>query len=318
MNKLPFEKLKRTILLKREAKGNYGINPEDRPTEKIVSYGVVNINKHSGPTSHQVSGYVQKILNIKKSGHSGTLDPRVTGILPIALGRATRIVQTLLPAGKEYIALMHLHKQVSERKIKSMFKKFIGKIKQKPPIKSAVKRVLRTREIYYIEVLEIDDQEVLFKIGCEAGTYIRKYIHDFGLKLGVGAHMAELIRTRVAHFNDTTAITLQDLTDAYWYYKNENNDKYLRKIILPVESAITHLPKIWVLDSTLKSILHGIDLKVPGISKLNDNIKKKDVVAVMSLKNELIAIGNSETTSEEIMKQEKGRVIAIHKVFMES
>jgi predicted RNA-binding protein (TIGR00451 family) len=174
--KLPFEEIKRKTIVKNKSKTNdkYGKKPEQRTTEEIINYGVINIDKPSGPSSHQVSGYLQKILNIKKAGHSGTLDPHVTGVLPIALGRATRVVEYLLKAGKEYVGIMHLHKKVDEKEIKKAFKEFTGKIKQLPPIKSSVKRQERTREIYYLKILEIDKQDVLFKVGCQAGTYIRK------------------------------------------------------------------------------------------------------------------------------------------------
>src|SRR3989338_4367578 len=108
-NLLPFEKISRKILVRKEAETNpdLGCNPEERKTEEIINYGIANIDKPKGPTSHQVSDFVQKILHINKSGHSGTLDPAVTGVLPVALGRATRIVQTLLTAGKEYVGIMH-------------------------------------------------------------------------------------------------------------------------------------------------------------------------------------------------------------------
>ena len=174
MNQLPFETIEREILVKRESTGNYGKRPEERSTKEIISFGIINIDKPSGPTSHQVSDFVKKILNISKAGHSGTLDPRVTGVLAVALGRATRISHALLPAGKEYITLMHLHKPIEKEDIEKVFKEFTGEIRQKPPIKSAVRRVERTRSIYYIDILEIDGQEVLFKVGCQAGTYIRK------------------------------------------------------------------------------------------------------------------------------------------------
>src|SRR3989338_1394353 len=116
-NLLPFEKTKREILVRKDAETNYkyGCNPENRKTHEIINYGIVNIDKPKGPTSHQVSDYVQKILHIDKSGHSGTLDPAVTGVLPVALGSGTRIVQALLTAGKEYVAIMHLHKEVDEK-----------------------------------------------------------------------------------------------------------------------------------------------------------------------------------------------------------
>ena len=147
--KLPFEEIKREIVVKKESETNaaYGVNPERRATKELIEYGIVNINKPKGPTSHQVSEFVKNILKISKAGHSGSLDPKVTGLLPIATGRATRIAQYLLKSGKEYVCLMHLHKEVREKDLKKALKKFTGKIKQLPPEKSAVKRQLRTREI---------------------------------------------------------------------------------------------------------------------------------------------------------------------------
>ena len=318
-NLLPFEKIKRKILIKKEAEGKSGCNPEDRKTEEIVDYGVVNIDKPKGPTSHQVSDYVQRILGIKKAGHSGTLDPAVTGVLPVALGRATRIVQALLTTGKEYVGIMHLHKEVEEEKLRELIKNhFTGKIRQIPPLKSSVRRVERTREIYYFEILEAEGKDILFKVGCEAGTYIRKLCFDLGKKLGTGAHMAELRRTKAGPFTEETLFTLQDLIDAFYYYKNENNDKYLRKIIQPVENAVEHLPKIWVLDNAIESLCHGIDLKMPGISRLNSEIKNDDIVALMTLKNELIALGTAKAASEEILKKGKGIAVRTEKVFMKA
>jgi len=316
---LPFENIKREVLIKKKSRTNpdYGSDPDLLPMEKLINYGIINLDKPAGPTSHQCSAYVQKILHIKKSGHSGTLDPNVTGLLPTALGRATRIVQTLLKAGKEYIAVMHLHKPVPGGKIKSVLKQFTGKIKQLPPIISAVKRQVREKEIYYLEMLEMDKQDILLKIGCEAGTYARKLIHDMGQKLGCGAHMAELRRTKVACFNEkTNLVTLYDLADAYHFWKNENNEKYLRYCIQPIENAIKHLPKIWILDSTVNALCHGIDLAIPGISKLESGIKEKDLVAVMTLKNELVALGTSKIESKEIIQKEKGIAVKIKKVFM--
>ncbi len=317
--KLPFEQTERKILVRKEAETSeqYGCNPEERKTEEIINYGIVNIDKPKGPTSHQVSDFVQKILNISKSGHSGTLDPAVTGALPIALGRATRVVQGLLKAGKEYVAIMHLHKEVPEDKLRKVCDSFIGKIQQLPPIKSAVKRQLRTRAVYYLNILEIDGKDVLFRTGTEAGTYIRKLIHDIGLKMGTGAHMAELRRTKAGPFDETTLCTLQDLADACHYFRQEGNGKFIRKIIQPVENGVAHLPKIWVFDTTVDSLCHGIGLKMPGISRLNDRIAKDDMVAIMTLKNELVALGTAVSGSEQILKDEKGIAVKTDKVFMQ-
>lgn len=318
-NFLPFEKIERKILVRKEAETNpaLGCKPEERKTEEIINYGIINIDKPKGPTSHQVSDFVQKILNIGKSGHSGTLDPAVTGVLPVALGRGTRIVQTLLTAGKEYVAVMHLHKNAEEKLLRETIgRHFVGKIQQLPPIKSSVKRQLRTRTVYYFEILEIEGKDVLFKAGTEAGTYIRKLIHDIGKKLEIGAHMAELRRTKAGPFDEASLATLQELTDAYHFWKGESNEKFLRKIIQPVESGVRHLPKVWVLDTTIESVCHGVDLKVPGISKLNGNISRDEPVAIMSLKDELVALGIAKLNSEEMLG-EKGIAVQTEKVFMQ-
>ena len=313
---LPFEKIKRKILIRKKSvsSSKFGCDPNNRPVKELINYGVVNIDKPSGPTSHQVSAYVQKILDISKSGHSGTLDPGVTGVLPIATGRATRVVQTLLKAGKEYVGLMHIHKKIPEHEIYQVCNEFVGKIMQMPPLKSAVKRRLRERQIYYFEVIEIDGQDVLFKVGCEAGTYIRKLIHDLGKKLGCGAHMAELRRTKAGPFDESTLVTLQDLTDAFYYYEN-GNEKYLRYCIQPIENAVRHLPKIYVLDSAVDSLCHGANLNVPGISKLDSGITNEDVIAVITLKGELICYGNAKMDSEEMLG-ERGLAVKTEKVFM--
>jgi len=317
MSLLPFEKIKREILLKKESETNpnYGCEPKKREIKDLINLGIVNINKPEGPTSHQTSDYVKKILKVSKAGHSGSLDPHVTGCLPIALDDATRITHFLLTAGKEYICLMHIHKKVTQSEIDKAIEKFKGKIKQIPPIRSAVKRQERTREIYYIKVLEIKDQDVLFKVGCQAGTYIRKLCHEIGQEIKTGAHMSQLIRTKAGPFSDKKMHSLQDLKDSYEFFK-QGNETELRKIIKPVENATNHLPKIWVLDSTIESLCHGNNLKIPGISKLESEIKENDLVAIFSLKNELIAIGNSLMNSEDMINNEKGLAVNINKVFM--
>lgn len=318
MHALPFEKRRAKILVKRQAETNlnFGCMPDKRPADTLVQYGIINLNKPAGPTSHQVSDYVQRILHIDKAGHSGTLDPGVTGVLPVALGNATRIVQALLTAGKEYVGVMHLHDDVPTKELEAAIKKFVGTITQMPPVRSAVKRQLRQRQVYYFDVLEVQGKDVLFKVGCEAGTYIRKLCHDIGIALKTGAHMAALHRTKAGPFTDEDYVTLHDLEDAYWYWKNEHHDKLLRACIKTVESGVAHLPKIWVQDSAVDSICHGASLKVPGIVKLDAAITKGTLVAIMSLKNELIALGNAHQASEELLTAERGEAVKTHKVFM--
>jgi len=310
--------MKKPIFIKKEAEGEFGKFPEERTTDELIEYGIVNIDKPKGPTSHQTSDYVKKILKIKKAGHSGTLDPAVTGVQPIALGRATRITQFLLTAPKEYVCLMHLHKEVGEEKIRETTKQFIGKIQQLPPIKSAVKRELRTREIYEFEILEINKQDILFRVKCQAGTYIRKLCHDLGKVLEVGAHMAELRRTQAGPFTEQdNLVTLNNLQDAYHFHKEENNSKFLMYCIQPIENALRHIAKCWIFDTTIESVSHGRDVGIPGISKL-ENFRKGETIAVMTLKNELVAIGEALMSAVEINTKEKGLGIKTKKVFIDS
>lgn len=309
--------MNKQIFVKKEAETEFGKPPAERTTEELLKYGIVNIDKPKGPTSHQVSGYVKKILKISKAGHSGTLDPAVSGVQPVAFGRATRIVQFLLTAPKEYVCLMHLHKEVEEKIVKDIAKKyFTGKIQQLPPIKSAVKRELRTREIYEFEIIEVEGRDVLFRIKCQAGTYIRKICSEFGKEHNFGAHMAELRRTQAGPFTEKdNLITLNDLQDAYYFCKEENNDKYLRHCVQPIENAVKHLAKCWIFDTTIESLTHGRDLAIPGISKL-ENFKKGELVAILTLKGELVAIGTAFISAVEVNTKEKGIAVNVQKVFM--
>lgn len=306
------------ILLLKKAEGSFGKQPEERTAEELINYGVINIDKPKGPTSHLVVDCVKKILGVEKAGHSGTLDPAVTGVQPIALSRATRITHFLLTAPKEYVGTMHLHKPIEEKTLRKTIKKFIGEITQLPPVRSAVKREKRVRKIYDFEILEIEDQDILFRVKCQAGTYIRKLAHDLGQELKVGAHLTELRRTQAGPFTEKdNLVTLTDLQDAYHFYKKENNSKFLRYCLQPIENAVKHLPKIWVLDTTIQSLTHGRELAIPGISAL-ELFDKDETIAILTLKGELIAVGTSLLSTEEIKKKKKGLAVKINKVFMEA
>ena len=312
------QNMEKQIFVKKEVVREFGINPEEKTTETLLKYGIINIDKPKGPTSHQTSDYVKKILKLNKAGHSGTLDPQVTGVQPIAIGRATRITHFFLTAPKEYICLMHLHKDIDEESILEGTNKFIGKIRQLPPIKSAVKRQVRTREIYELEILEIKERDVLFRVRCQAGTYIRKLCHDLGQELKIGAHMVELRRTKAGPFTEEdNLVTLNDLDDALHFYQEEKNDKFLRYCIQPIENALRHLAKCWIFDTTIESLTHGRDLAIPGISKL-ENFKKGEFVAILTLKGELVAIGEALMSAVEVNSKEKGLAVNIKKVFLEA
>lgn len=299
-----------------ETDPEHGCPPDKRPMEALLKKGVVNLDKPRGPTSHQVSSWVKEMLG-QKTGHGGTLDPGVSGCLPVFLGAATRLADTLLLSDKEYVCLMRLHRHASQKDIKSLLRMFRGNIYQRPPVKSAVKRELRKRKVYSVELLEIEENDVLFKMSCEAGTYLRKYCHDFGLLLGTEAHMQELRRTKSGTFKeDEDLVTLQDLKDAYIFWKEGGEERFLRRCVLPMERAVQEIPKIWVRDSAIDALCHGSDLAVPGVVKL-EKFGKGKTVAVMSLKDELVATGEALEQTESIIKLKKGFVVKTSKVFME-
>jgi H/ACA ribonucleoprotein complex subunit 4 len=299
-----------------ETDPQYGCSPDKRPIEELLQKGVINLDKPRGPTSHQVSAWIKTIFGIK-TGHGGTLDPAVSGCLPIFLGAATRLADTLLLSDKEYVCLMRLHKHVAKKDVMALFKLFLGNTFQRPPVKSAVKRELRKRRVYSVEVLEIEENDVLFKISCEAGTYIRKYCHDFGLILGTEAHMQELRRSKSGIFKEEeNLVTLQEVKDAYVFWKEGGQEKFLRRCILPMERAVEDMPKVWVRDSAIDSLSHGSDLAAPGVVKL-EKFGKDKTVAVMSLKGELVAIGQALEPTESIMRLKRGFVVKTNKVFMD-
>jgi len=310
----------RSVLVKRNGKTNptYGTPPLQRSLEMHMRLGAINLDKTSGPTSHEVAAWVKRILNVEKAGHSGTLDPKVTGILPVLLNDATRIMDTLLLAGKEYVCLMHVHKPVPKKRIMEVCAEFTGPILQKPPLKSSVVKQLRTRTIYYLEVLEIEEQQVLMRVGCQAGTYIRKLCFDIGLALGTGANMEELRRTKAGPFReDETLVTLHQLTDAYVAWKETGDEAPLRRVIQPVESALRHMPRLVIADNAVDAVCHGAPLAAPGLLSLETDINKGDDVALFTLKGEAVAVARAELTSREMLASKTGIVATTERVIME-
>ena len=297
----------RLITLREEGSNPaYGRPPEERTIGELLNTGVVCIDKPSGPTSHQVAEIVKNILHADKTGHAGTLDPIVTGLLVIGINEGTKILKAQLEAPKEYICLMRVHKEPANSEVKAVLKEFTGPILQRPPIRAAVSRVLRVREIYENELLEHNGKDVLFRVSCEAGTYIRRLCHDMGLALGSRAHMRQLRRTKSGAFSELDLTTLFDLADAYAYWKEEGNEKPLRKIIQPRENGLSHLPKVIISDFAAATLAHGAQLAIPGVLQISDNIKKGDLIAAFTQKGEGVMIATALMSADELKNAEKG------------
>lgn len=295
--------------------GKYGYRPRERPIDLYLRYGLIPIDKPAGPTSHEVVAWVRKMLGVK-AGHSGTLDPPATGLLPIGLGEATKALSLLLTGSKEYIAVARLHSSVNEEKLMDVIEEFRGKIYQRPPQRSSVKRVTRVRGIHKLELLERKGNLLLFRILCQSGTYVRKLIYDMGEILCVGATMIELRRTVVGPLGEDQMVRLHELYYAVHRWK-EGDESMLRKLVMPVEKVI-ELKPVFVRDSAVNAVCHGAQLAVPGIARLDSSIKKGETVALYTVKGELVALAEALCDADELVEMEKGIVFKTKRVIMEA
>lgn len=226
------------------------------PISKLLEFGILIIDKPAGPTSFNVSDYVREQLGLRKTSHMGTLDPGVTGVLPITTNRACKLSPYFMKKEKEYVGIMRLHEDVSDKDLNSAITLFTGTIAQKPPVRSSVRRVMRPRTIHTFEIIERDEKDIVFRTTVEAGTYIRTLIHDLGKTIG-GAHMLELRRTRAGQFDETQAHTLHDFDAAVKAWK-KGKDSLLREMIIPADKALEAiLPRVEVSHRRLAQLKTG-------------------------------------------------------------
>lgn len=237
--------------------------PADRRGRDRLPFGVVNLDKPPGPSAHEVTAWVRDVAGVERAAHAGTLDPKVTGCLPILLGDATRLAQVFLEGAKEYVAVLELH-DTAPHDLTDVIDTFQSKLYQKPPRKSAVNRRLRKREIYDLEVLDQTDRQVLVRIACESGTYIRKLCHDIGLALGTGAHMGNLRRAGTDPFDDHDLVTLHDFADALAFADDGNPDP-LESLVAPAERSLVHLPRVTIHESAAREVAEGAPVYAPGV-----------------------------------------------------
>ena len=256
-------------------------------------------------------------MKCEKVGHGGTLDPYVSGVLPITLGKAVRLTDVVLSSDKEYVCLMRLHADRPEKRVREVISRFVGKIYQLPPVRSAVKRQVRIRTIHEIEILDISGRDVLFRVHCDAGTYVRTLCVDIGDLLGCGANMVELRRTRSGKMTEDRAHSLQDMRDAYIFWQQNGRGEWLRSMLLPMEVLVEPLPKVIVKATAVDAVCHGADLNVQGVHMLDEDIRKNALVAMMTARGELIALGRMSMSTPKVMSSTTGRAVETTRVFME-
>lgn len=279
---------------------------------------IINLYKPVGPTSFDMVRSVRRLLKVKKAGHIGTLDPMAEGVLPICMGQSTRVIQFLSPLRKVYRATLTLGSStdtqdasgtllesrdpsgITETDFREALKRYLGPQKQVPPMYSAKKKngiplykLARSGitierkpvdiEVYALEFIGKEGEQVTFRVQCSAGTYVRTLCHDIGETLGCGAHMSHLVREKVGDFDLESSLTLEELELA----RQEGN---LSTKLLQAEKALDFLPEIRVHPDRVQSIAHGRALSKAWVQQSPNRFRPGMNFRVTNEDNRLVAI----------------------------
>uniref|UniRef100_A0A9J8C0A1 H/ACA ribonucleoprotein complex subunit DKC1 n=1 Tax=Cyprinus carpio carpio TaxID=630221 RepID=A0A9J8C0A1_CYPCA len=299
----------------------HGSNPLKRNIHDYVRTGFINLDKPANPSSHEVVAWIKRILRVEKTGHSGTLDPKVTGCLIVCVERATRLVKSQQSAGKEYVGIVRLHNALeNEHQLARALECLTGALFQRPPLIAAVKRQLRVRTIYESKLIEYDAERRLgiFWVSCEAGTYIRTLCVHLGLLLGVGGQMQELRRVRSGVMGEKdNLVTMHDVLDAQWQFDHNKDETYLRRVIYPLEKLLISHKRIVMKDSAVNAICYGAKIMLPGVLRYEDGIEVNQDIVVITTKGEAICTAVALMTTAVISTCDHGVVAKIKRVIME-
>ena len=290
-------------------------------------HGVLNINKPSGITSHDVVDAVRKILGVRRVGHTGTLDPQATGVLPLCVGRATRIAQYLTQADKEYVLTLRLgvttdtldaagketgrveEVRVRREEVEAILPRFVGEIQQVPPLFSAKKyrgerlyRLARRGEqverqpvtirVHALELLGFALPFVTLKLSCSKGTYARSLCDDIGRALGCGGHLHALTRTRSGRFSMDGILTLEALEQMV-------RESRLGEVLIPVADALAHLPAVRVAPEAGRVILHGKDVAAGMVVQFPAGLHRGALVRVLGYRKQLLSLAETTVASPD-------------------
>ena len=287
---------------------NHGIDPENLSIEQRLASGFILLDKPPGPTSHQIASWVRDLLGLERLGHGGTLDPFATGVLPLMAGKSMKLTKGILKTDKTYIAVLKFAQETNAETLNDVIDKLTGRIYNVPPEISAVKVQVRTRKIYSFELIESTSKQAIVKIACEAGTYIRTIARDMGLLLGYNVELKELRRENSGRFNLMDCVTLQEIADAVWLWKECDNSTALEKIIHPTEKLLLDKPYIIVKDSAASALCHGAPLLRPGLIEVSDKLSSGLEVAAFTSKNEVVGIVKMSKGFTEISNDTSGEI----------
>ncbi|XP_070160713.1 H/ACA ribonucleoprotein complex subunit 4 [Polyergus mexicanus] len=298
-----------------------GSTPLNRSLSEYIKSGCINLDKPCNPSSHEVVAWIKRILRVEKTGHSGTLDPKVSGCLIVCIDRATRLAKSQQSAGKEYVAVFKLHSAPeSIQKVKQSLEKLHGALFQRPPLISAVKRQLRVRTVYENELLDYNKEINMgvFRVSCEAGSYIRTMCVHLGLYVGTGANMQELRRIRSGVQSEKDAmVTMHDILDAQWLYDNHGDESYLRRVIKPLEALLMNHKRIILKDSAVNAICYGAKIMLPGVIMYDQGIELNQEIVIVTTKGEAVALAIALMTSPTMAACDHGVAAKIKRVIME-
>jgi len=279
--------------------------------QKLINNSVIVVNKPCGQNSHEITTFVKKIIGIGRSGHAGTLDPQVSGVLPVALGRATKLIRYIAAKDKTYVGIIKFKEPQDKKRIEELFSEFSGEIEQIPPKMSAVRRRRRKRVVHHLELLEVKGKLAMFETRVDAGTYIRTLCVDIGRKCG-GARMEELRRTAVGQIKEKECFTMQDLIDAVFAWKKENDPSQLEKMLHRPEEFINY-PKVLIRENAVDSIFSGAQVMVPAVEKLDDSVKDGKRVSLYS-GEQFIGVGIAQLSASDLKERKRGLVVKLERV----
>ena len=299
-----------------ETSPSHGCKPEDRSIDQLLESGFILLDKAPGPSSHQVSAWARDMMGLEKLGHGGTLDPFATGVLPLLAGKAMRLTGRILTHDKSYLAVLKLGKDVELSDLEEKMSLLTGKVYNVPPEISAVKVQVRTRRISRFEILDVEGTSVLTHIECEAGTYVRTMARDLGLLLDTPVELKELRRPSSGEFGLSNAVTMQQLADAYWLWKEKGESEAINRILHPLEDMLSEVPKIVIKDGAAAALSHGAPLLRPGVVSIPEDLGVGSEVLLVTIKGEAVALANLVQPSKVIPEMTQGEVAKPNCVLM--
>lgn len=302
---------------KAETNNAIGGHPDSRSVEQRLASGFILLDKPAGPTSHQVASWVRDLFGLERLGHGGTLDPFATGVLPLLAGKSMKVTKKILTHKKTYIAIFRCAEEPDDTSLETAMSRLTGRVYNVPPEISAVKVQVRTRKISNFEIIERNGNDILTRIDCEAGTYVRTMARDLGLMLGYKVELKELRREKSGRFELSKCVTLQEVADAYWLWKECDKPEALLKMIHPVEKLVLDLPAAHVKDSAAAAIAHGAPLLRPGIVDVDGVVSSGKEIAIFTLKDELVGIVKLTVDTNQLPNMDSGEVARPSMVLLE-